>query len=119
MNCKIIMKSLIVAIFTMLGSVSYGQYVPADEAITILQLEIERVQALPDVPPTSNGVQAPNPVVDKKMKVYIMEHMVEMIQEVKEVAPVFQTIETHLSQGPAERRVLVTPYLSELKNLLS
>jgi hypothetical protein len=120
MNFKVIFKGLVVAALMLIANVGFSQnYLPADQAIDVLTLEIERVQNLPDNNQVGTTLVAPQTTVSKSMKVAIMQKMVEFISSNKAVAPAFSDFDAQLVQQPSQRRVLVQPYLNELKNLLS
>jgi hypothetical protein len=120
MNFKVILKGLVVAALMLIASVGYSQnYLPADQALEVLNLEIQRVKDLPNNSQLNGTVVAPQASIKKAMKIAILGKMIESVSQFKAVAPAFSDFDTMLSTQPTERRALVQPYLNELKNLLS
>ena len=115
-------KFLVAVLFVLIGQVGYSQhYVPADEAVDILEVQIEQVQSgaiqLPGNPAPNGQFQAA-PAIDKALYIALMEDVKNSISTVKQVAPVIQDWEDRIPNLVNSRKATLVVVLDYVKNLL-
>lgn len=120
MKINLLFKGLVVLVSMFFATASYSQnYVGPDEAIVILNAEIETLKNQPDTNVSNGTLMAPNSSTSKEMKIALMGKLIKFIDIKKAVGPAFDEFQSRMNQQPTERKAKVLPFINELKNLLS
>jgi hypothetical protein len=97
----------------------YGQYVPSDVAITKLQAEVVKYEALVNNPPANPGVlQKASTAAPPSMYVMIMNDMIVKITETKKVETAIAAWEQIMTQQSSTRRDNIKKVVDHVKTLL-